>query len=50
MTLAPAFDECVCFKIGSNRFDYEVAEQDFDDEQLALIKEAEDEWNLEEDE
>ena len=50
LTLSDVFNECTCFKVGGNRFDYELFEQDFNEEQLAAIKEAEDEWAIDVDE
>jgi len=48
-TLPETFNDCTCFKVGGNDLDYELFEQEFTEEQSAFIKEAEDDWNFDED-
>ena len=48
-TLPEIFNDCACYKIPGNAFDYELAEQEFRADQEAFIKEAEKEWDIEDD-
>jgi len=51
LTLPEIFDDCDCYKLPGNPFDYALApNQEFTDEQLAFINKSIFEWGEEEDE